>query len=79
MSGKGEVAEFFACTDRKIDPRDSWMTIECKHGLWSVEGKDHDAVFSEALAYFRQYKSDGEYSSIIGGPSVAEVLRNQRL
>ena len=78
MSEQVEVGEFFACTERKINPRNGWMTIECRYGLWSVEGKDHNAVFSEALAYFRQYKEDGEYSSIIGGPSVNDVLMGIR-
>ena len=50
------------------------MEVECKMGLWSVIGPS-DAVYFEALHYFKQYKLDGEYSSILGGKSVTELLK----
>ena len=49
-------------------------TISCKLGLWSVSGKCGLALINEADHYFKQYKEDGEYSSIIGGKSASEVL-----
>jgi hypothetical protein len=41
------------------------MDIECKLGLWGVQGEDKDEVQDEALHYFLQYKSDGEYQNIL--------------
>tara|TARA_R110000787_G_scaffold174803_2_gene287358 strand:- start:527 stop:649 length:123 start_codon:yes stop_codon:yes gene_type:complete len=36
-------------------------------------------AMDEATYYFSQYKSDGEYSSIIGGKNVVEtLLANER-
>ena len=49
-------------------------TISCNLGLWSVEGKYGLALINEASHYFEQYKSDGEYSEILGGKSVIENL-----
>ena len=49
-------------------------TISCNLGLWSVSGGYGLALINEADHYFEQYKSDGEYSSIIGGKNVAETL-----
>ena len=64
--------EFKECTLSLFDG-DLW-DISCKLGLWSVSGEDKDAVQDEALHYFKQYRDDGEYSSIIGGHSVIEKL-----
>ena len=61
------------CTD-KIKERDGTITIACKLGLWSASAGCEANVISEALHYFMQYKSDGEYSSIIGGQGVIDVL-----
>ena len=52
-------------------------TISCSLGLWSVNGAFGNALFSEALHYFQQYKSDGEYSEILGGDNVMETLRKK--
>tara|TARA_B110000093_G_scaffold136838_1_gene146646 strand:+ start:309 stop:539 length:231 start_codon:yes stop_codon:yes gene_type:complete len=67
-----ELEEFGLCTQTLFDG-DSW-DISCKLGLWSVSCGDKDQAQDEALHYFRQYKSDGEYSSIIGGKSAGELL-----
>ena len=64
--------DFNRCT-RLLPPVDGVATVECRLGLWSVSGKMSD-IGNEALHYFYQYKSDGEYSEIIGGKSVLEVL-----
>ncbi len=66
------MEDFKRCTASLFDG--DQLDISCKLGLWSVCGEDKDAVQDEALHYFRQYKSDGEYSSILGGESVTEKL-----
>jgi hypothetical protein len=53
-------------------------TISCKLGLWSVSGPYGLALIDEATHYFHQYKSDGEYSSLIGGPTVVEVFSKSK-
>jgi len=66
-------ADFCECT---TSARDGFrVSISCKLGLWSVEGSDPIAVINEAAHYFSQYKSDGEYHEIIGGPTPMEVLQ----
>jgi hypothetical protein len=49
-------------------------TINCKLGLWGVDAPAMKQAMDEATYYFSQYKLDGEYSSIIGGKSAAEIL-----
>ena len=53
-------------------------TISCKLGLWEVNGTFGLALINEASNYFEQYKKDGEYSSILGGESVIDVLTKNR-
>ena len=53
-------------------------TISCKLGLWSVSGSCESDVIGEANHYFEQYKTDGEYSEIIGGKTVLETLAETR-
>jgi len=67
-----ELEEFELCTQTLFDG-DSW-DISCKLGLWGVSCSDKDQVQDEALHYFRQYKGDGEYSSIIGGDNVMQSM-----
>lgn len=67
-----EMEEFDACTTYRR--RGEKCTISCKMGLWSVEGKYGLSLINEAMHYWRQYKSDGEYSSIIGGETAEEVF-----
>ena len=67
-----EMKEFNACT--LYTRRGDRCTIACKLGLWRVDGEYGLPLINEALHYWRQYKSDGEYSSIIGGPTLAEVV-----
>ena len=57
---------------------DGRTEIICRLGLWSVRGLDEAAVISNAIHYFEQYKSDGEYSSILGGDDVMTVLNKNR-
>ena len=54
------------------------VEIECKLGLWSVESGDVAKAEAEAMHYWRQYAHDGEYSSIIGGKTVKQVLMYQK-
>jgi len=42
-------------------------TIKCKLGLWEVSGPCGLQLIKEAMHYFEQYKSDGEYFEILGG------------
>lgn len=65
--------QFKKCTNTIFDG-DFW-DIECKLGLWGVTGADRDEVQDEALHYFLQYKSDGEYYEIIGGESPIEIFK----
>lgn len=38
----------------------------CRKGLWMVEGTDQEHTLKEAMHYFIQYWSDGEYDDILG-------------
>lgn len=51
-------------------------SIKCKLGLWSVSGPYGLKLINEAAHYFEQYKSDGEYSSILGGESAMDKLKS---
>jgi len=66
------MTDFSRCTNTLFDG-DLWE-ISCKLGLWGVAGQYKDEVQDEALHYFRQYKEDGEYYSIIGGESSIDKL-----
>ena len=37
-------------------------TYRCRKGLFCVTGQDEESVKREAIHYFRQYHSDGEYN-----------------
>lgn len=50
-------------------------TYECRKCLWQVSSKKKHDAEAEALHYWRQYKADGEYSDIIGGASVLDILK----
>lgn len=65
--------EFNECVN--IKQKGKWHQYECKLGLWGIESTDSSKAYREALHYFNQYKNAGEYSSIIGGPSVFEVFK----
>ena len=67
--------EFEKCTICKHD-EDRYI-IECKKGLWAVEGPYMKQIINEAMHYFNQYKADGEYSEILGSKSGAELLSEQ--
>ncbi len=73
MSDKN-VSDFWKCTNVKYDGK-RWG-VDCKLGLWGVEANSRIEAEQEAFHYFSQYKSDGEYSSIIGGKNVIETLLN---
>ena len=59
--------DFERCTITKHKlfpfPRSS---IECRLGLWRVDGPYNDDLVREAWHYFIQYKSDGEYDKLLG-------------
>jgi|LGOV01.1.fsa_nt_gb hypothetical protein len=59
-------------TKRKV--KNGNTCINCKLGLWGVSAPDEMQATYEAMHYFRQYRDDGEYSSIIGGKSAIERL-----
>lgn len=52
---------------REIDHASESHTykIVCKKGLWIVDGTDLEFVRREAMRYFIQYWSDGEYDDIL--------------
>ena len=65
--------DFERCVTRK--KLSVGYSINCKLNLWSVVAPTRKQAEDEAVHYFEQYKSDGEYSSIIGGDDVLTVLR----
>jgi len=71
MSDKN-VSDFWKCTNTKYDGK-RW-SIDCRLGLWGVEAPTREQALQEAFRYFEQYKSDGEYSSIIGGKNTVDAL-----
>jgi len=54
-------------------------TISCNLGLWEVKGRYGLDLINEATHYFNQYKASGEYSEIIGGESVLDIITKQRI
>jgi hypothetical protein len=50
------------------------IEIKCKLGLWSVTGRAADMIYHDALHYWGQYRDHGEYSDLIGGPTVSDKL-----
>ena len=56
--------DFKICTSTLFDG-DNW-DISCKLGLWGVACDTLEEAQDEALYYFRQYKSDGEYVDLLG-------------
>ena len=56
----------------------SECSIKCILGLWEVKGPDGMQLINEASHYFEQYKRDGEYSDILGGPTNIDVLKKAR-
>lgn len=55
----------FALCTRRTRLSDGSLRIRCVRGLWSVEGKDRNLVRREAMHYWQQYHSDGEYAAIL--------------
>jgi hypothetical protein len=68
--------DFDKCTV-KIKHRCGRTSINCKLGLWGVDAPSAKVAMREAVYYFEQYKSDGEYSSILGGESVVDRLMSR--
>ena len=66
------MSEFNRCVNRKR--LNGGYEIECKLGLWSVAAPTKKEAEADAKYYFSQYKLDGEYSLILGGKSVTELL-----
>lgn len=64
--------EFIRHTDRYIE--DGRHHIDCKKGLWAVNGANEFDVYREAIHYFKQYYSDGEYSE--GSPIAENIIEN---
>ena len=56
--------DFEKCIDRKL-MKDGSLEIQCKLGFWGVSGKDEDEIEKEAVHYWMQYASDGDYSDYI--------------
>jgi len=55
---------FHKCAETKR-MKDGSIQIHCKRGLWSVRGHDEDFVEREAIHYWQQYLSDGEYDTLL--------------
>ncbi len=67
-----DLNEMMKCTTITVDC--DYVSIDCKLGLWGVSAPTRDIATHQAMHYFLQYRDDGEYSSIIGGKSVMDVL-----
>lgn len=70
------MTDFEKCTKITFDGHT--YEVECILGFWGVESKNKDLALNEAMHYFLQYREYGEYSSIIGGKTVIEVLGAER-
>jgi hypothetical protein len=70
------LRDYKACTN--IVTHGGRTNIACKLGLWSVNSLCYSTAQREAQRYFKQYKADGEYSDIIGGPTAKEVFMEIR-
>lgn len=57
-------AGFDKCVRRKRRST-GMLLIECRLGLWSVEGPDHAFVEQNARHYWIQYHADGEYAQLL--------------
>lgn len=69
------LLELITCVDVSLEG--GVYKVDCKRGLWGVAGEDAAQVLDEGWLYFVQYKKDGEYSDLIGGPTVEDVLRGK--
>jgi len=69
------LKEFGRCTTVKQE-LDSYV-VSCNLGLWSVQGPYLFTLITEALRYWECYLDDGEYSDILGGPSVLDKLMEE--
>ena len=69
------LSDYKACTTLAVTNGRTY--ISCKLGLWSVNSLCYSTAQRNAQHYFKQYKSDGEYSDIIGGKSVEELLMDE--
>ena len=67
-----DLDKFSMCVDST--EKDGRISIKCKLGLWSVDAGDSDRVYIDAFHYWRQYKADGEYHSLIGGDDPKTAL-----
>lgn len=61
---KHEIIKAFAENVKITTTKDGRVQINCKKGLWCVDGHDLGSVKRKALHYFKPYYRDGEYSSI---------------
>ena len=55
---------FRKCVD--VSHENGTYEIECKLGLWSVSSKNVVDLLNQAINYWVQYRSDGEYKDILG-------------
>jgi len=56
-----EPSEFEKHTTMTVQ-KDGRVTIACNKGLWSVDAPNKNEATKEAVHYFLQYWSDGEYA-----------------
>jgi len=59
-----DMIELHKCAN--FQQSDGRTAIQCKLGLWGVEGPSDMTTINEAMHYFEQYKSDGEYADLLG-------------
>lgn len=72
------MTQFEQCTEMTGSTSEGRVEIKCKLGFWSVFAPTRELAVREAMHYFSQYRSDGEYHSIIGGKTPAQVLMERR-
>ena len=61
---KKDMVELYKCA--KFQQSGDRLLIQCKLGLWSVDGTSDMTTINEAMRYFEQYKNDGEYADLLG-------------
>ena len=55
--------QFIQCVN--ITKNEHGTEIDCVNGLWGVNGPDYFQCMNEAIHYWLQYKSDGEYDELL--------------
>lgn len=55
--------DYLKCT--KVKKVKYGYVVSCKLGLWRVQAPTEEEAHREAMQYFQQYFSDGEYDKLL--------------